>query len=240
MSLFNGESMSPADIAAVTGNNNFGFGGDGAWWLLILFLFAFNGGGWGNNAGTTYNVDSSVQRGFDQSAIMSSLNGITSSICNGFSNAEISANARQIADMQQAFDTWSSQGLGVLIGEWGITDHWLTNDTKTRIHENMSYYCKTFISECLKRGFSTFVWDNNSFASFNNYSEKFGIFDRWNNMTLKADWMVNGIKAGIATGIEEVMPNDTREPVKVRKILHKGKLLIQKGNKSYTLEGCEF
>ena len=46
------ESMTPADIAAVTGNNhnNGGlFGNDnGAWFLIILFLFAF-AGGWGNN-----------------------------------------------------------------------------------------------------------------------------------------------------------------------------------------------
>lgn len=40
------EGMTPADLAAVTGNNG-GFGGDnGAWWIIILFLFAFCG--WGN------------------------------------------------------------------------------------------------------------------------------------------------------------------------------------------------
>lgn len=49
MSLTTSE-MTPADIAAVTGNRNnggFGFGGDGAWWIIILFLFVFCG--WGNN-----------------------------------------------------------------------------------------------------------------------------------------------------------------------------------------------
>ena len=36
-----------ADIAAATGRNNDGFGGEGgAWWIIILFLFAFTGG-WG-------------------------------------------------------------------------------------------------------------------------------------------------------------------------------------------------
>lgn len=44
------ETMTPADIAAVTGNCGGGFGGDGAWWIIILFLFAFNGG-WGRNGG---------------------------------------------------------------------------------------------------------------------------------------------------------------------------------------------
>ncbi len=144
------------------------------------------------------------------------------------------------SDMQQAFDTWSSQGLGVLVGEWGITDHWLTNTSKALIHENMSYYCKTLVSECLKRGFSTFVWDNNSFASFNNYNEKFGIFDRGNNMTLKADWIVNGIKEGIATGIEECTRDHVPSTMKPRKFVRGGRLLIQKGDKNYTLQGYEF
>lgn len=42
--------MSPADIAAVTGNRGGGFDGfgeNGAWWIIILFLFAFCG--WGGN-----------------------------------------------------------------------------------------------------------------------------------------------------------------------------------------------
>ena len=42
------ENMSPADIKAVTGNDGEGWGG-GAWWIIILFLFVFMGGGWGMN-----------------------------------------------------------------------------------------------------------------------------------------------------------------------------------------------
>lgn len=38
------DGMSPADLAAVTGNNNGAFGeGNGAWWIIILFLFIFCG-----------------------------------------------------------------------------------------------------------------------------------------------------------------------------------------------------
>lgn len=78
------------------GGNGYGgdfFGGNGAWWLIILLLFANNG--WGNGfgfggGGMMANVNNDVQRGFDQSAIMGSLNGITSAISNGFANAEIS------------------------------------------------------------------------------------------------------------------------------------------------------
>ncbi len=92
--------MSPADIAAVTGNGGAfgGFGGDGLW-LIVLFLFLFAGGAWGGNGGygngaTPYilnnNTDATVQRGFDQSAIMSGLSGLQSTIANGFSDAAVS------------------------------------------------------------------------------------------------------------------------------------------------------
>lgn len=86
-------TLSAADIAAVTGNGGFGFGNDGgAFWLLVLFLFAFNGGwggGFGNGGNTGY-VMSDVQRGFDQSAVMSGIAGIQTSLSNGFANSEIS------------------------------------------------------------------------------------------------------------------------------------------------------
>lgn len=94
----NGNGLSAADVAAVmgNGNNGFGFGGDGAWWLIILLLFANNG--WGNGFGFGGGIGgmmpwmfgnqqgSEVQRGFDQSAIMNGINGINM----GLANAEIS------------------------------------------------------------------------------------------------------------------------------------------------------
>lgn len=54
--MFNGNSPSLADIAAVTdGNRNNGFGdGMGGWWVLIILLALFGGwgnGGFGNNRG---------------------------------------------------------------------------------------------------------------------------------------------------------------------------------------------
>lgn len=43
------ENMSLSDIAAVTrGNDADGWGG-GSWWIIVLFLFAFMGGGFGWN-----------------------------------------------------------------------------------------------------------------------------------------------------------------------------------------------
>lgn len=85
-------------------NGGFGFGNDG-WWIILLFILLGNNGwgGYGNGGGTTYAVDSSVQRGFDQSAIMGALGDINGAVTSGFAGVEISANARQIADMQQNF-----------------------------------------------------------------------------------------------------------------------------------------
>lgn len=50
--MFNSNGYSLADIAAATGGSNrnggSGWGGDGAWWIIILFLFVFCGWGDGN------------------------------------------------------------------------------------------------------------------------------------------------------------------------------------------------
>lgn len=85
------------------------FGGNGAWWIIILLAVL----GWGNgfgfgNGGMNGGVGSEVQRGFDQSAVMNGLNGIQNAVNNGFSNAEIAANGRQMADMNQMFALQSS------------------------------------------------------------------------------------------------------------------------------------
>lgn len=100
--------------------------------------------------------------------------------------------------MSEYFDkvssTWASQGLGVIIGEWGVTDHFKGSESD-KIHENMTYYCQYLVSQARKRGFATFIWDNNSFG---NGAEKFGIFDRnKNNAPIKATWIIDGIQSGM-------------------------------------------
>jgi endoglucanase len=85
--------------------------------------------------------------------------------------------------------TWADKGLGVVIGEWGVTDHTKGGQVDLQ-HENVTYYCKHFVNEARQRGFSTFVWDNNVFG---NGQEKFGIFDRARGMKVKNEWVLNGI-----------------------------------------------
>lgn len=91
------DGMSPADLAAVTGNNNGAFGeGNGAWWIIILFLFIFcgwgNGNGWNNGGGgvaDNYVLASdfaTLQRQIDSgiSSLERKSDTINSGICDGF------------------------------------------------------------------------------------------------------------------------------------------------------------
>lgn len=115
-------------VSPLDGGNGYGFGGDG-WWIILLFiLLGNNGWGYGNNGGAGF-VDSSVQRGFDHSAVMSAITGVgnnvvsgfgdvqtalcggfagvNASIANGFAQAEIANNARAMSDLQQMFSLQS-------------------------------------------------------------------------------------------------------------------------------------
>ena len=86
----NGYSL--ADIAAATGGSNRsgdGFGGDGSWWIVLLFLFAL--GGWGNggfggfgggNGGST--VREEIAYGFDMNGLENSVRGVQQGLCDGF------------------------------------------------------------------------------------------------------------------------------------------------------------
>ena len=87
--------MSAADVAAVTGANN-GFGNDGSFWLLILFLFAAMGG-WGNNWNGNGGNGGEVQRGFDQQSVMNGLNGVAAAM-----NANQAGLMAQLSAMQMA------------------------------------------------------------------------------------------------------------------------------------------
>ena len=77
------ECMSPADLAAVTGNNNDGFGGgNGAWWLIVLFIFALCGwGGNGFGGGSQGGATDGYILASDFSQIERKLDGVYSGIC---------------------------------------------------------------------------------------------------------------------------------------------------------------
>ena len=157
---------------------------------------------------------------------------------NGYGPVPASDETTLKNDFQQLADTWGQQGLGIVIGEWGVTDHWTTPGRMALIHENMAYYCKTLVSEARQRGFATFVWDN---SVFGNGEEKFGIFDRHNNMALTADWMVSGILQGIATGIRSLtVDRPVKQKAHTSKYIHQGKIYIQNNGEHYSFAGVRF
>lgn len=83
-----------ADIKAVTDGNSDGFGGNGAWWLIVLFLFAFtgwggNGFGGGSGASSNYVLASdfaTLQRQIDSATSSLERKGdtINAGLCDGF------------------------------------------------------------------------------------------------------------------------------------------------------------
>jgi len=84
----NGSGYNLSDIAAVTrnagGNNGEGMWGDGAWWIILLFLFAGgwgNGNGWGGGGG---NARDAVSYGFDINGLENGIRGLEHGICDGF------------------------------------------------------------------------------------------------------------------------------------------------------------
>lgn len=85
------------------GSNGSWFGDGGLFWIIILFLFAWMGNGWGNGYGNqapAVAVNNDIQRGFDQQAIMGELNGVSAALTNGFASAEISRCNAQANSLQ--------------------------------------------------------------------------------------------------------------------------------------------
>ena len=107
-------------VSPMNGGFGNGFGDNGSWWILLLFILLGNNG-WGNgfNGGGSdiypwMNQSNQINGGFRDQMINGTINGIQSSVtsgfgdiqnslCNGFAGIEQGANARQMADMQQNF-----------------------------------------------------------------------------------------------------------------------------------------
>lgn len=69
-------------VAPAYGGGDGMFGGNGAWWIIILLavLGWGNGFGFGGNGGN--GVGSEVQRGFDQSAVMNGFSNVQNTLAN--------------------------------------------------------------------------------------------------------------------------------------------------------------
>jgi hypothetical protein len=159
-----GDNLSPADLKAVVGNDNDGFGGEGGWLWIILILALF--GGWGNGngfgggfGGGSFNneyawlsngqkeIMANTNNGFDTlhlsnqiEGVRDGIYGLSNQLCNccsdmqatvnaGFANAETSANARQMANMQQAFNNQ----IATLQGFNGVTSQLCDASAENRL-----------------------------------------------------------------------------------------------------------
>lgn len=127
------------------GNGAFGNGDSWVWLILILALFGgFGGNNWGNGGfgGGFNNEYAWLSNG--QKEIMSNTNngiyGISNQLCNccsdmqatvnaGFANAETSANARQMANMQQSFNNQ----IATLQGFNGVTSQLCDASAENRL-----------------------------------------------------------------------------------------------------------
>ena len=105
------ENYTLSDIAAVTdGNRNNGMFGNDAWWIIILLLFGYGRNGFGGFGGGQggYGMPCGVPAtqadlaaGFNNSAVLSGINGIDSALCQGF-------NGINTAILQSGYNTQTS------------------------------------------------------------------------------------------------------------------------------------
>ena len=122
----NGNMVMPVAPMYGGNSNGFGFGGDWAW-IILLLLLGWGNNGWGGNGfdgGGLYpwmNQTETINDGFRDQMLNTSVTsirdgisdistqlcngfaGVNAGVANGFAQAEISANARQMADMNQRF-----------------------------------------------------------------------------------------------------------------------------------------
>lgn len=95
--------LSPADVAVLTGNNgrnnDYGFGGDGAWWIILFLIFGWGRNGFGGGFGNGGGVGENYVLATDFATIERKLDGINNGICdstfalnntitNGFANVQ--------------------------------------------------------------------------------------------------------------------------------------------------------
>ncbi len=103
----------PVMPANTGGYGNGGAWGDGGWlWIIVVFalLFGWGNNGWGGFGGgngggyvATAATQADIQRGFDNQAVISKLDGITNGLCDGFYAVQTGMNGINTNIMQTGF-----------------------------------------------------------------------------------------------------------------------------------------
>lgn len=106
--MFNSNTPFTMPVTPAYGNGGDGFGDGNGWWIILFVLFfVFGGwgnGGWGGNgSNSSYYTDSAIQRGFDNQAVISKLDGITNGMCDGFYAVQTGMNGINTNIMQTGF-----------------------------------------------------------------------------------------------------------------------------------------
>lgn len=80
----------PVQPANTAGNGGFGWGGEGSWFIIILFLFAFLGWGgngmWGGNRGANGGAVDGYILTSDFANVERKIDGVNNGLCDGFYN----------------------------------------------------------------------------------------------------------------------------------------------------------
>lgn len=121
-----GNSLSPADIAALNGNGMWGDGGAFMWIFALLILANGGFGGFGNNVANALGYENlatsaEVQRGFDNQNLQAQTRDILSAVTNGTAQT-IQASTQNAANAITAI----KDGNASLIREFGNVETALT------------------------------------------------------------------------------------------------------------------
>ena len=103
--MFNSNCASVPLVANLDGNgSNGGWGDTGAWWIVLFVLFfafgGFGNNGWGGNGYGNGYTDAAIQRGFDNQAVVSKLDGINTNILQTGFGIQQAINADTVSGMQ--------------------------------------------------------------------------------------------------------------------------------------------
>ena len=202
MSLTTSE-MSPADFAAVCGNKNndggFGWGNDGAWWIIILLLFGwggrgfggFGGGFGGGSCGAPCATQADVRSAVDQQTLISKLDqqtygladstyainnainngffGVQNTLCQGFNGI-----SREVADCCCSTKSAIADVKYTIANEGCETRHALFNSTRDII-DNANANSRAILDFLTNDKIATLTAENQSlkFAASQNAQNAF-------------------------------------------------------------------
>lgn len=164
--MLTSNSMSPADLAAVTGNNNNNDGwGGSAWWIIILFLFAFCG--WGGNGFGNGGASGAA----DNYVLASDFATLQRQIDSGVSSLERKGDSIQAG----LCDGFYAMNTGLLNGFSGVSNTVMTNGYETRNAIQQAQIAEMQNANALQAQLAQCCCDNKAAIADVKYSNAMGL-----------------------------------------------------------------